>query len=236
MDPQQKTVAEQFDQYKNSYDDVVNDALEFSGLKVDLFTEFKSAYLIDLITRRFGINSNLNVLDIGCGIGNYHRLIGKQIAKLHGVDVSPACVAQARERNPNVAYDCYDGDHLPYADATFDVCFTICVLHHVPVASRKNFVSEMARVTRPGGLAVMFEHNPWNPLTRYVVNNCEFDVDAVLISMRESRRLFSVQFDSVKTRSILTIPARGKLLSKLDAFVGTLPFGSQYCLEASNTS
>ena len=49
----------------------------------------------------------------------------------------------------------------------------------------------MRRVCRPGGLIVLFEHNPWNPLTRRAVRGCEFDRDAELLSRREASRLLS---------------------------------------------
>ena len=43
------------------------------------------------------------------------------------------------------------------------------------------FVADMVRVTRPGGLVCVIEHNPLNPLTRLAVNRCPFDADAVLL-------------------------------------------------------
>ena len=67
----------------------------------------------------------------------------------------------------------YDGEKLPFPDETFDVVLAICVLHHVPVSQRYTFVSEMVRVARSGGVVAIFEHNPFNPLTRHAVNSCQ---------------------------------------------------------------
>ena len=81
--------------------------------------------------------------------------------------------------NPTVRYQAYDGKTLPYDDASVDLAFAIRVMHHVAVGDRPQFASELRRVVRPGGLAVIFEHNPYNPLTQHVVRNCEFDEGAV---------------------------------------------------------
>jgi SAM-dependent methyltransferase len=43
-----------------------------------------------------------------------------------------------------------DGEHLPFPDGLFDVCYCVATLHHALDLPR--MVSEMARVTRPGGV------------------------------------------------------------------------------------
>jgi hypothetical protein len=47
----------------------------------------------------------------------------------------------------------------------------------------------MARVTRPGGLICIIEHNALNLLTRLAVNRCPFDADAVLLRSGQSQEL-----------------------------------------------
>ena len=98
-----------------------------------------------------------------------------------GIDVSERSVDYARRHNPGVRYDTYPGGRLPYDDNAFDVAFTSCVMHHVPVPQWGEFVGEMNRVIRPGGIAVVFEHNPWNPVTSRIVSTCPIDADAVLL-------------------------------------------------------
>lgn len=219
----------EFDAYAGSYDDAVNRSLAFLGAKVDYFTKVKAAYLLDLLGGHFGQTAGLNLLDVGCGVGNYHALVGGHIGSLAGTDLSAACLAEAATRNPGVAYQPYDGARLPYADNQFDAAVTICVMHHVPPAQWPAFAAEMKRVVRPGGLAIVFEHNPFNPLTRRVVNNCEFDADAVLLRPRQTRRLLAgAGFGEVRSRSILSIPSFGKVTRALDLTLGHLPLGAQY--------
>jgi ubiquinone/menaquinone biosynthesis C-methylase UbiE len=84
-------------------------------------------------------------------------------------------IERAAKRNPRVIYETYDGDRLPFVDDSFDAAVTICAMHHVDPPQRPRFVAELRRVIKPGGIAVVFEHNPLNFLTRRAVSNCVFD-------------------------------------------------------------
>lgn len=229
-DPQQEAVAREFDAYRNTYSDAVNDALLVPGLDVDYFTKVKAEYLKEIIAEELGDTSSRDVLDIGCGVGNYHRLLKDTFATLTGIDVSSQSIEQARLINQHVRYDVYDGAALPYADGSFDVAYTICVMHHVPTGLWPNFSKEMLRVLRPGGIGLVFEHNPSNPLTMRVVNRCPFDRDAVLLKPAKTRALLEgAGFRDVSTRSIINIPSFGPLTRRIDrSLLGLLPFGAQY--------
>jgi SAM-dependent methyltransferase len=226
--PFDRKAISEFDPYDCSYSDVVNRAIAFSGLKVDFFTRAKAEYLLELVETLHPLASRAEVIDIGCGVGNSHRLFAGHFAKLVGVDSSLSCIARASERNPLVEYAAYDGLHLPFSSAAFDVASAVCVFHHVPISDRRGLVGEIRRVLRPDGLFVIFEHNPLNPLTRYVVNRCEFDENAILLHRGETEALLKgAGFRNVVTRFILTVPALGSLRIA-DRFFSRLPIGAQY--------
>jgi SAM-dependent methyltransferase len=219
----------EFDAYGRTYDDTVNRALAFSGLRVDFFTRVKADYLLDLLAAALPPGCEGAVLDVGCGVGNYHSLLSGKVSRLVGIEVSAQCIAAARARHPGVEYEVYDGIHIPHADGTFDAAFTICVLHHVPVAQRRALVGDIRRTLRPGGLFAIFEHNPFNPLTRFVVSRCEFDRNAVLLSRMESEALLrETGFSEIESRHILTVPAFNASVRRLDRALGRLRLGAQY--------
>jgi SAM-dependent methyltransferase len=113
------------------------------------------------------------------------------------------------------------------------MAFTICVMHHVPPQAWAGFVAEMRRVLRKGGLALVFEHNPYNPFTMRVVNRCPFDENAVLLKQSQIASLFEAAgFTEIEVRSILNFPTFGSLTRSIDRFVGKLPTGAQYFLRA----
>ena len=125
-----------------------------------------------------------------CSPGAYHSRLDGKFRELHGIDVSTRSVELARERHPLVTYATFDGGALPYRSSRFDMIFSICVMHHVPPVSWRLFVQELHRALKPGGLALVFEHNPYNPATQYVVRTCDLDKDAVLLRPATLRRLF----------------------------------------------
>jgi SAM-dependent methyltransferase len=219
----------EFDAYSQSYNEQINKVLKFSGLKIDFFARVKNDYLIDIINLRPGGAAAASILDIGCGVGNAHRQLVDCVAKLAGVDVSPASIAVAQQCNPNIEYECFDGLHLPYANSTFDVAFAVNVFHHVPVPNRHALILEIRRVLRSGGLFVVFEHNPLNPVTLHVVNNCAMDNDAVLLNRHDAEELLrTAEFQDIQTRFILAIPAAGSFLRKIDRWFSLIPLGAQY--------
>ncbi len=61
-----------------------------------------------------------------------------------------------------------DGFHLPFAEATADVCFSSNVLEHVP--DPKAFIGEMVRVTKPGGIIFVAFTNWYSPWGGHVTS------------------------------------------------------------------
>ncbi|TIP36642.1 MAG: methyltransferase domain-containing protein, partial [Mesorhizobium sp.] len=108
-----------------------------------------------------------------------------------------------------------EGAQLPFDAGEFDAVFAICVMHHVPPADWAKFSSEMARVTRPGGAVLIFEHNPYNPLTRRIVSACPFDENAVLLSKRQ-------------VVHYLRGAGLSGVLRRIDDAFGRIPLGAQY--------
>jgi SAM-dependent methyltransferase len=173
------------------------------------------------------------VLDIGCGPGATDAYLVDHVAGLTGVDVAPDMVERATAVNPRATYLPYDGDRLPFEDGTFDCAFAICVLHHVPPSGWARFASELLRVTRRRGLAVVVEHNPLNPLTRLAVARCDFDDDAVLVSERRLRALFNHAGAQVlERRYIAFFPWNAKAFRRLEGRLRAVPIGAQYLIAA----
>lgn len=102
----------------------------------------------------------VKLVDLGCGTGRTLHQIARAHPelRLHGVDLSPAYIRLARKRLAHVgeltlAVD--NAETLPWADATFDVATSVYMFHELPRNARRNVVSEMFRVVKPGGLVVI---------------------------------------------------------------------------------
>lgn len=220
-------MAELFDKYDSNYGAVVQSSIEFSRLPHSFFLQAKADLLRELIGKHLGERPQM--LDVGCGVGSLHPYMQGVAGKVCGIDLSAASVAQARRDNPAVDYRAFDGRSIPFDAGRFDLVTAICVLHHVPPEQWPDFLREMRRVVRPGGLVCLIEHNPFNPLTRFAVSRCEFDDDAVLLRAGTARRLMAeAGLHNIAARYFLLLPTAVKLARRAETALGSLPLGAQY--------
>jgi ubiquinone/menaquinone biosynthesis C-methylase UbiE len=94
------------------------------------------------------------ILDVGCGTGSMTFALADAApeAAVTGIDRSPAFIEYARSRTCNARLVFHHGDAtaLPYEDRAFDATLSLLVLNFV--ADPEKAISEMVRVTKPGGI------------------------------------------------------------------------------------
>lgn len=218
-----------FDAYRERYDSVVQDSIAFSGLRHGFFLDAKIELLGRLFRERFGAAVRPALLDVGCGVGLLHGGLRALTRSLVATDLSREALARAAAENPGVDYRPQDGNRLPAEAAAFDASLATCVLHHVPAGERAALLAEMRRVTRPGGLVVLIEHNPWNLLTRLAVARCPFDHDAALLDAAEGRRLLAgAGLGNVESRHFLLLPTARPWSRRVERALDSVPLGAQY--------
>ncbi len=206
----------------------VDDAIRFARREHAFFLAAKARALLDLVDRRLRTGAPVRALDVGCGDGRLDAML-EPLDELHGVDVSPEMVAAAGENVPRGRFQVADATQLPFSDGTYDLTFTVCALHHVAPAKRPTVMRELARVTASGGLVVVFEHNPLNPLTRLVVRRCAFDEGVELVGRRRLWDLARAAGLAVaETRYVLLFPWAGAPFAQLERRLGRIPLGAQY--------
>lgn len=93
------------------------------------------------------------VLDVGCGDGEFAEHLRARVpqSSFVGVDISSEEIERARKRfgNGQTNFCCAEAEHLPFADATFDVVVSHMALMLIPNIDRA--LAEIRRVLRPGG-------------------------------------------------------------------------------------
>jgi SAM-dependent methyltransferase len=121
---------------------------------------------LQLVAKRWNFDAVRDVLDVGCGVGHWGTLLSSVMpehVRVIGVDREPRWVEQARARalarrlEGRFSYRQGEVDHLPFPDNSFDLTTCQTLLIHVPDPAAA--ISEMMRVTRPGGLVVVAEPN-----------------------------------------------------------------------------
>lgn len=96
-------------------------------------------------------DTDIRVLDIGCGNGALLNALSSRIASGVGVDESGPMIEQAKKRNAEHAhleFQKIDGPVLPFADAEFDVVISMMSFRYL---DWDPLLAEIKRVTRPGG-------------------------------------------------------------------------------------
>ncbi len=213
--------ASEFDRFASDYASRHKANVALSGEEPGYFADYKLA----CIERLVGSDYREPILDFGCGVGMLTERLGRRFAEVHGYDLSSECLAVARQR----CRATFHGDESSLPDGHFGLVVLANVLHHVPPPGRSDLLRRVASKLRPGtGRLVVFEHNPLNPLTRYVVSRCEFDVDALLLWPWELRGLLrSCGYRSIRDRYIVFFPRALSPLRGLEPLLGWLPLGAQ---------
>jgi ubiquinone/menaquinone biosynthesis C-methylase UbiE len=218
-----------FDEYAKDYRDIHNHNIAITGVESEYFAEHKIQEL-----KKHEVAEPINFLDFGCGDGITSSFFLKYFSRSNytGVDVSSDSILQALTKRPSQAnFIHFNGSQLPFNDEVFDVVFVACVFHHIDFSLHQQIFSEILRVLKKGGRLYVFEHNPYNPITRKIVNTCPFDKDAVLLKPRYlNNLLYRVGFEKVKIKFILFFPRHSVFLffHRLERFLQKIPIGGQY--------
>jgi demethylmenaquinone methyltransferase/2-methoxy-6-polyprenyl-1,4-benzoquinol methylase len=96
-----------------------------------------------------------SALDVATGTGDLAIELARRGAAVTGMDFSPGMLELAREKAPEIAFEEGDAQALGYEDGSFDAVTVGFGARNFGDLDRG--LSEMARVTRPGGRVVVLE-------------------------------------------------------------------------------
>ena len=120
------------------------------------------------------LRAGLNVLDVGCGTGDFLRLLAPLVSpgKAVGLDLSETMIAEAVQRSTenaaNLSFRVGSALELPFQAETFDRVLATQVLLHLPDPWKA--LAEMKRVLAPSGLICISEIN-WGTLVVQTSDN-----------------------------------------------------------------
>jgi SAM-dependent methyltransferase len=242
--PESQPRTAEFDRYAPGYSAGMENPLKaMLGESAEQYVALKLRWLLQRYPwLRERTDGPVRMLDYGCGIATLLRLMAEAGVQcgLAGCDISEGMLAEADRRWPAQLHErrpelrLQQGARSPFPDGSFDLVVISAVLHHVPPVERHEVYRELCRLARSGGQVVVFEHNPLNPITRYVVARTPIDRDAILLRAKEARRgLALAGATNIRTRYIMFAPPRLRILSRVDEALGWLPFGAQYAVAAT---
>jgi SAM-dependent methyltransferase len=224
----------EFDGYADTYYEDHKKNVEITGEAPEYFAEYKIADLAQHLSATRASCSRIT--DFGSGIGYSLPYFRKYFpgANLSCVDVSARSLQLAQDRFPgNETYLLIEGENIPIEDASQDVVFSACVFHHIPHEDHQQWLKELLRITRPGGVLAIYEHNSLNPLTVRAINTCSLDRNARLIKAWNLRQAcLAAGWSSARIDYRLFFPRSLAFLRPLEKRLGWLCIGAQYRLLA----
>lgn len=214
---------EYFDDYSGNYNEILSEQLSFFNKDVSYFARYK----VKLLNKIFP-DKKLKILDYGCGIGRSIPFIKEYYpsASIYGFDVSGNSIATARKENPGT--DFFDNEEQ-LKNLEFDIIIMTCVVHHITEKDRPKVFKTINSLLSHNGKLVVFEHNPYNPVTLKMVRECPFDEDAELITLKNlNTKLTENGFKKHTSFYTLFLPAFLKKFMFIEKFIKWLPLGGQY--------
>jgi SAM-dependent methyltransferase len=212
-----------FNKYSENYIELMNKQhLKYGD--IEYYSEHKAKILKSIISKDIE-----NILEFGCGIGRNLSFLQKEFpnSKLYGSDISKDSLDAAKRNNSFI--EIIDDNKLYQYKNKFDIIFIAGVYHHIEPKLRDEVTQKVSTLLKDKGIVICFEHNPYNPLTRHMVNTCEFDNDAILLSKKEMKNIFIKSgFKLLTSAYTLFVPPKLKKLNFIEPFISLLPLGGQY--------
>lgn len=103
------------------------------------------------------------ILDFGCGNGRLIEIFNDKKIEYIGTDNSEKLIEIARKKYPRHKFMVAPDLNLPFSDNYFDKVYSLAVFHHIPSEEfRLQFLNEIKRILKPGGLLVLTVWNLWH--------------------------------------------------------------------------
>lgn len=172
------------------------------------------------------------ILELGCGTGEAEENLHRQFIRTVGVDLSRGMISEAKNKNiQNCEFTLSNALKLPFRDNNFDLVFSFCLFHHLQPADWILALKEAKRVLTKGGILVICEHNPENPITVAITKNCPIDKNVTLISSKKLETLCEAcGIRILQKKFIIFFPEFLSFLRRMERFLFRIPFGGQYMI------
>jgi 2-polyprenyl-3-methyl-5-hydroxy-6-metoxy-1,4-benzoquinol methylase len=107
-------------------------------------------------------NSQIKILDLGCGPGTFSNLLDKKGFEVYGVDYSPSMIEIAKQRtiNQKINFQVANIYSLPFEKHFFDIVICFGIFQHLE--KPKEAIQEIKRVLKKKGLAIITTLNKFS--------------------------------------------------------------------------
>jgi len=111
----------------------------------------------------------------------------------------------------------------------FDCIFISNVFHHIPINEHKIWLEALYKLISKEGTIFIFEHNPYNPITKHIFNTSDIDRGAVMLKPSYCKKLFEdANFVNINRKYTLFFLWRNSFFESVERLLYWLPLGAQY--------
>lgn len=206
------------------------------------FVKVKSLHFLENIKKMCNRLYDLNCIDLGCGTAETTEYFQDKFKYTVGCDYSFGILKFAMQKELEHIFLINSlSEVLPFKENSFNVAVLFNMIHHIDSNEKLiQTLKEVCRVLKKDGLIVIYEMNPLNPLTRYVINTNEIDSSVNLDGYKKS--LYPTTFYTWETRSIMKqcgfniweqqylcfFPKFLSFLLPIERFLTKIPIGGLY--------
>lgn len=121
--------------------------------------------------------SYVNILEAGCGTGNWMGLINESGKKVFGLDLSSEMLGKARHNYKNLNLINADATQIPIKANSLDIIFSVNAIHHF--ADKEKFINECKRTLSNNGMLAIIGVDPHIDKEWYVYDyfDCVYEND-----------------------------------------------------------
>jgi len=208
------------------------------------YVRVKSLHLLRKAEEIYGDIKNLICVDLGCGTAETIEYFQDKFSHVFGCDSSGGMLEYAAKKNlRNVTFKLCDSEKLPFDDSSIDGVLMFGVIHHIDAGDKiVRVFGEVNRILKKGGMVAVYDFNPLNPVSRYIVRTCPIDVGVNLDGYKRS--VFPTTFYSWELMTILRdagfrisrheyllfFPKFLSILLPLERLLSRIPMGGMYSI------
>lgn len=115
-----------------------------------------------------------NILEVGCGTGQWLTEIRNDSVKKFGADISLGMLRQCKKKASSSQLICADANYLPFFQPGFDLIYCVNAIHHFP--KKKDFIFSSSEILNHNGVLSITGFDPHNQNDQWYIYNYFFPV------------------------------------------------------------
>ena len=221
-------IKHEFDTFIVNYREEQTKYLGPTGENSHYFLKLKARKLQEWVAKHLNYTPK-KILDFGCGDGAMTNEVKKLFpnSTIYGVDPSSESIEIAKKEYPEIPFYVSRTTVPFFENNLFDVIYCAGVFHHIPYKEHADYIRELSRIVRPGGLLVLFELNPLNPGTQFIFIGHPMEVNAKMLFPWYTKKITS-HFTYKETIFYCFFPHFLRFLRPLEKWLTKLPLGGLY--------